>query len=386
MKPKLPMIARPAIAIAVALTLGACGDDDGTAPPTTGTLEVTVLTTGDAPDPDGYTLTVGSVTRDVGINGGEIFSDLPEGGQTVELGDIAADCTVTGENPRTVVVTAGETASTTFDVTCAPTALEVTAVTTGDAPDPDGYTVLVGSSDEPVEVNGTVRYEVDGGPHTVELRDVAYNCVVSGDNPRDVDVAWGATATTTFEVDCPTPLAVLDGVRSPGEWDGATSVPAFDGATVLYMNDGVNLYLAFEVEDETLGADDNVRFRFDNQRDGAWDEGEDNFSLSGAGNFTDLHASATGWSIFDDQQDGAGAAGASAGVNFFEIAHPLDSGDPQDFALSPGDTVGYCVIYRMDGVGVSATTFPIACHMSGDDLSGYAELEVSAAPAPHGSP
>lgn len=384
MKSQLRMTA--GLAIAITLALGACGDDDGIAPPTTGTLEVTVLTTGDAPDPDGYTLTVGNVSQDVGINGGSSFSDVPEGGQTVELTGLAANCTVVGENPRTVTVTAGETAATTFDVTCPPTALEVTAVTTGDEPDPDGYTVVVGSSDEPVEVNGTVRYEVDGGIHTVELRDVAFNCVVAGENPRDVDVAWGATATATFQVDCPTPLAVLDGVRTPGEWDGAASVPAFDGATFFYMNDGVNLYVALEVEDETLGADDVVQIRFDNQRDGGWDEGEDNISLTGSGAFNDLHASATSWSVFDDQQDGAGGAGASGGTNFFEMAHPLDSGDPQDFALSPGDTVGYCIVYRMDGVGVTATTFPIGCHMSGDDLSGYAELEVSATPVPHGSP
>src|SRR5207253_4663090 len=60
---------------------------------------------------------------------------------------IAANCTVSGQNPRTVTVpTSGTT--TTFSITCTalppPTGdLTVTAATSGQDLDPDGYTVTV---------------------------------------------------------------------------------------------------------------------------------------------------------------------------------------------------------------------------------------------------
>src|SRR5687767_6521918 len=88
--------------------LAGCGDGEGiTAPP--GTLEIVTSTSGPEPDPDGY-----SVQIDAGdarpIGAGDTFTapGIDPGDHTIELGQIAANCAVSGPNPQTVVVTEGE--------------------------------------------------------------------------------------------------------------------------------------------------------------------------------------------------------------------------------------------------------------------------------------
>ena len=52
------------------------------------------------------------------------------------------------------------------------------------------------------------------------------------------------------------------------------------------------------------------------------------------------------------------AAAFDAGVNFFEVSFPLNSGDGNDFALAPGDQVGFCVQYLNNGLAVDAAAYP----------------------------
>jgi hypothetical protein len=172
-----------------------------------------------------------------------------------------------------------------------------------------------------------------------------------------------------------TPVTV-DGVSSPGEWDDATQVPAFAGATFFYKNDGENLYLALSVQDASLGAADILSIRFDNNRNGVWDTREDNLTVAGDGTFDDAHAEDGSWGIVDQEMNGSGAAGFSDGADFFEISHPLDSGDPDDFAVSSGDRVGYCIYFFLNGTASDATTFPTGCQVAGEDLSGYQEIDI----------
>jgi hypothetical protein len=172
-----------------------------------------------------------------------------------------------------------------------------------------------------------------------------------------------------------TPVTV-DGVNSPGEWDDATQVPAFAGATFFYKNDGENLYLALSVQDASLGAADILSIRFDNNRNGVMDTGEDNLGVSGDGTFRDGHAEGGSWGFADDEVNGTGAAGSSGGVDFFEISHPLDSGDANDFGVSSGDRLGYCIYFFLDGTASDATTFPTGCEVAGEDLSGYQEIDI----------
>src|SRR5207302_11257975 len=114
-------------------------------PPPTGDLTVTNSTTGQDLDPDGYTVTVdGGQSRSLGVNTSTTYSGLTATSHTVELTGIAGNCTVSGQNPRTVTVpTSGTT--TTFTIPCAAItgSRTVTTSTSGGTPDPDGYTVTV---------------------------------------------------------------------------------------------------------------------------------------------------------------------------------------------------------------------------------------------------
>ncbi|MFW6090018.1 MAG: hypothetical protein ACODAB_09715 [Gemmatimonadota bacterium] len=82
--------------------------------------------------------------------------------------------------------------------------LEVSASTTGDDLDPDGYTVtLDGSDPQTLAVDGSTAFDdVEEGEHQVELTGVADNCAVEGANPKTRTVTADETATATFDVVC----------------------------------------------------------------------------------------------------------------------------------------------------------------------------------------
>jgi hypothetical protein len=83
-----------------------------------GSLTVTASTTGSNLDPDGYTVTIdGTISQPVATNGRVTFTG-PAGAHPVALSGVAANCTVSGANPRTVTVPAGGAGTTTFSVTC----------------------------------------------------------------------------------------------------------------------------------------------------------------------------------------------------------------------------------------------------------------------------
>src|SRR5439155_1082778 len=73
-------------------------------------------------DPDGYTATLdGTTSRAIGINASVTFTGLTPGSHSVVLSGVAGNCTVSGGTSRTVSVTAGSTASTSYSISCAPT-------------------------------------------------------------------------------------------------------------------------------------------------------------------------------------------------------------------------------------------------------------------------
>src|SRR5205807_1480788 len=134
-------------------------------PPQTGNLTVSTSTSGSNLDPDGYTVTVdGGASQAIGTNGSVTFTGHPAGDHSVALSGVAANCTVSGANPRTVTVPSGGTVSTTFSVSCAPTgggtgSLTVTTSTTGSNLDPDGYTITIdGSFSQPIPTNTSVTF------------------------------------------------------------------------------------------------------------------------------------------------------------------------------------------------------------------------------------
>ena len=184
-----------------------CGGGDLTTPVTGGALEITTTTTGTEMDPDGYTVQVdGQDAGTVGVAATVQRADLTAGDHTVQLAGLAANCAVTGENPRTVSVTAGQSMKVAFAVTCGSTSggLQVSASTTGPSPDADGYSITVdGTAGGTVAASATVSLSgVTAGPHEIGLSGVAGNCTVSGTNPQTITVAAGASTTVAFAVTC----------------------------------------------------------------------------------------------------------------------------------------------------------------------------------------
>jgi hypothetical protein len=200
-----------------ALSALSCGGNDVTAP-TTGSLTITTSTTGAEPDADGYAITVdeGSATA-IPVSGTLQRDNVEPGNHNVLLTRMAANCTVAGENPRTVAVPAGETVTITFELTCSATtgSLQITSATSGASPDADGYTMTVDGADRGTLVaSGAVTLDgLPTGSHSVGLSGVAGNCQVQGDNPRSITIVAGATATAAFDVVCAAPPAVSGSLK-----------------------------------------------------------------------------------------------------------------------------------------------------------------------------
>ena len=94
------------------LAVAACDDDDDDGGPTNeGTLEVTVTATGTPADPDGFTVLLDGTQMGAlaPATGGVRTQDLEPGDYEVELDNLADNCTVDGDNPRTVTIEDDET-------------------------------------------------------------------------------------------------------------------------------------------------------------------------------------------------------------------------------------------------------------------------------------
>ncbi|HYT73034.1 MAG TPA: hypothetical protein VEK78_16735 [Gemmatimonadales bacterium] len=156
-----------------------------------------------------------SVTVDLGANpaGGTL-----SGTRTVEavdgvatFPDLRIDKAGSGYTLRATASSVGEVTSPPFEVVPPPPPttgnLTVTAATSGQNQDPDGYTVTVdGGQSKSIANDGSVTYDgLTAGDHTVELSGVASNCTVNGANPRTVSVPAGSTAQTEFAVSCEAP-------------------------------------------------------------------------------------------------------------------------------------------------------------------------------------
>jgi hypothetical protein len=152
---------------------------------------------------------------------------------------------------------------------------------------------------------------------------------------------YGGVTLSAWTDDPPT----VDGSMVAGEWDVAdsadfTTVGTCDfNGTIWVMNDAENLYIFVMFEEiVSMGS---IRIMFDNDNDeDEWDPGDDAiyYGWHTDGGFYDKHFSS--WPN-DGVQDGEGAAYGIPGLNFVEFSHPLDSGDPEDFSLAIGDTVGF---------------------------------------------
>ena len=216
--------------LALLVTAIACGGEDITAP-RMGTLEITTSTSGTEPDPDGFSVQVDAqASQPIGTAETLTFNVAP-GSHTVLLTDVALNCVVTGDNPSTAGVTAGETTTIRFTVTCGASTggLSISPTTSGLPTDPDGYTITLDGADHgPVGVNTAVPIgALSPGDHEVGLSGVADNCSVLGNNPRTVTVTPGETTTVSFVVTCNT---VMGSISVSSATSGTVSDP--DGYTI----------------------------------------------------------------------------------------------------------------------------------------------------------
>ena len=150
-------------------------------PPTTGNLTVTTTTGGTGTDPDGYTVTVDGASQSIAINDTRTFTGLTAGDHSVGLQGVAGNCVVSGQNPRTVAVSAGATGQTNFGVTCTAPANQPPSVTAG-----GDQQVVIGA---PFTLNGASFTDPDHGPWAVTIN-------------------WGdGSPNTTFQMPAPGTIA-----------------------------------------------------------------------------------------------------------------------------------------------------------------------------------
>ena len=227
-----------------------CGGEDLQAP-TAGSLEITTATTGPEPDTDGYVITVDDGSQTViGANATFQLHNVEPGDHSVQLAGVAENCAVAGENPRSIQVEAGKTASLDFVVTCTGSgAIRVSVTTSGSPADPDGYVARLDGADPglPIESNGTVTFTgVAAGSHTVTLAEVATECAVTGGLTQSVTVTIGETSELGFAVTCGSPAGTIQVTTattgSPVDPDGYTV--SVDAGTPQAI--GSNAALAFE--------------------------------------------------------------------------------------------------------------------------------------------
>jgi hypothetical protein len=173
-------------------------------------LIITTSTTGVELDLDGYSVSIdGQAAQPISSNTTFTVERLADGQHTVELSGIAGNCAVGGQNPGSVSVASGATATLAFEITCSSATGSIQVVTTtsatGDAAiDPDGYSVSIdGQAALPIGPNATLTVDqVADGQHTVELSGIAGNCGVGGQNPQSVSVLSESTASLSFEITC----------------------------------------------------------------------------------------------------------------------------------------------------------------------------------------
>ena len=193
-----------------ALGLGlACGQGEDLLAPASGALRVSTLSTGVDLDADGYTIIVDQADgMPLGTNDVLELASVPPGDHAVALTEIADNCIVAGDNPRTVAIFDQETSNLDFRISCrAPLGLGTLVIqttTSGVPTNSAGYSVVV----DPVPavaaaLNGEVVVgDLTEGEHLVRLSDVPGACTVAGENPRTVSVPAADTARALFAVTC----------------------------------------------------------------------------------------------------------------------------------------------------------------------------------------
>lgn len=196
---------RHLVPICTALAL-ACGGDGPVEPPT-GALRLVVSTSGADPDPDGYLVTLdGGPPQAVGPATDTTVSGVVSGTHQLAVSDVASNCTLEEDNPRTVQVQSSRSTNVSITISCVAQlgSLQIDVTTTGWDVDPDGYQVMIdGNLATTVASSASViRDDAHAGPRIVELAGVAPNCAVVVPRVREATVTFAQETRVAFRVFC----------------------------------------------------------------------------------------------------------------------------------------------------------------------------------------
>ncbi|CAN5256736.1 hypothetical protein BH23GEM2_BH23GEM2_16530 [soil metagenome] len=215
-------------------------------------IAVTTVTSGpDVPPP--FQVRIGDLApTSVLSNGTTVIGRLAPGTYTVALTGIVEGCTLDGAPEVTVSVTHRDVTPVTFAVACLALSgvVRVTLSTSGEDPDPNGYTVATTDGwQSPAAVNGVVIFQpMAAGTHVVRLSGVAANCTVASGSERTVTVTVGGairdTVNTAFDVTCARAQKIAfaaNGVIVVAYADGSNPVVVASGGQPSWSPDGKRL-------------------------------------------------------------------------------------------------------------------------------------------------
>ena len=212
-------------------------------PPTYQYVRVVAKATGGDLDQDGYTVYVDG-KRPTALQANGIVSLTVEAGtHEVMLAGVAANCTVTGANPRTVNVGVAEIFDVPFAVVCVPTGLAITMRTTGEDV-PDALRLSVNDQPSaPVSANGSVTVgRLAAGSATLTVV-APPNCTVTGGTRLAVNVIANAITPVTLDVACTAVvreerIAYHAVVRTNGTTSSSIELVKVDGSGRVSSLDG----------------------------------------------------------------------------------------------------------------------------------------------------
>ena len=174
-------------------------------PTAAGDIEVTVSTSGAAPDPDGYVLTLdGGNSRPVGDDATLTLAGLTPGDHELSLDGLAPNCAVAGANPLDVTVAEGASAPAAFAVSCAAVTGSLAVTVTGLPQGADAAVSVTGPAGFDADLTGSdTLEELPPGAYTVRAEAVAAAGDTWNPSPGSVDVlvTAGETGTATIGYD-----------------------------------------------------------------------------------------------------------------------------------------------------------------------------------------
>ncbi|GEM_PF-2188947 len=158
----------------------------------------------------------------------------------------------------------------------------------------------------------------------------------------------GPSLTTSFVSVPPT----IDGALSSGEWGSPLSIslngfndPSIVRTGELYLrNSSTDLFVALVLSEPVASASDIAEINIDADHDHKATAGKED-ALRFENGAVDLFWQGSDWAA-DSSQHGMVARSYSNGKYAYEFRKPLNSGDSQDMAVSPGRTIGFRIQTR----------------------------------------